>query len=589
MKNAGFKLWFFLSLFAVALCVAGNLCCSNQLAGGSEIGHSRVMGSLYEPCGRKIAVNADVRLRPASVVADTSGLSGVDAGTGKTDANGLYFFNNIDTGLYVVEGFDSADNRVLIQGVHLAAIDSLKVLGPDTLKPAGAIRGKIILSEGGDPRKVLVFCFGIDRFARVNLDGTFLFPDFARGTYTLRVLPLLAEYGVLDTSNIGVRSSDTTVLDSIVLPFTGIPTPKNVTVSYDTLRQIVTLRWSRADTNLVKGYNVYRRDIDSSFGQNPLNGLALIRYPAYTDTTVMQDHVYEYKVVAIDTGDNPGKMSAGATASVVSAFKLLKTFGGAGTAPGKFSEIRDIRLLKNHNLIALDYVGNRAEVFDTSGAYLFGWGSEGQDDGQFEDPESVTQDDSGFIYIVEMTGAGRVQKFDSMGQYVTSWTVGTYCKGVVYSEGRLFLASGNVPGMISIDLQTNGMTIKQMIGTAPAKIAIDAFSRLYVTDDSVKQIFIIDTTLSVLKTFQCGFQMSCPYGIALGPKGRIFITDPDQGRIIVLDSSGEFITKLVMSPILPGTTEAIEELRPHGLWFDEEGNLWVADKYFIRKYFIDLP
>jgi hypothetical protein len=592
MKSNRVALSVFLSALVSGLCIVCNLCCTTQVAGGTETGNGMVVGTLYEPCGERLAINADVRMRLASMLADTTGGAQNNAASGKTDAIGGYSFNSIDTGVYVLEGFDSANNRVLIKGVHVVSKDSTKALGPDTLKPAGAIKGKIVLSEGGDPRKVLIFSFGIDRFTRVNADGSFLFPGLAEGSYTLRILPLLPEYEVLDTTGIVVTSSDTTDVDSLLPRFTGIPTPKNVTISYDTLKQIVTLTWNRSDTALVKGYNIYRRETDSGFGQTPLNGTTLVRRDTgYTDTTPIQDRVYEYKVVAIDNGDNPGKLSTGATVIISSAFKALSSFGGNGTGPGEFTEISEIKWLKNGTLIALDYVGNRAVVFDSTGNFFTAWGAAGTGNGQFNTPVAVTEDDSGFVYIMEMLGTGRIQKFDGTGRHIASWTVGPYCRGVAWSGHKLYVTVSDTPGIKVVDLQTDSITRKSMIGTLPVKIAADTHSMLCLTDGIGKQIIIADSNAGVLGTVGSGSShVGDPGAIALGPKKRIYVADAGRGRVYVLDSAGIFVTKLTMVQSLSeSATQVSEDLRPRSLSFNSAGNLFVADKFFIRKYSITLP
>ena len=191
-----------------------------------------------------------VVIRPRTTLADTSrlGLSKrmADTASAVTDASGRFVIDSIDTGTYVIEAA-SGNNAVFIDSVVVKRTDSTLNLPPDTLKPAGAIKGVIRLSEGGDPRKVFVLAFGVDRFAGVEADGRFRFQGLAEASYRLRIISTLDNYGVVDTVTT-VRSADTTDLDTIELPFTGIPTVKGLTLIYDRLRQIVTLRWNRADT-----------------------------------------------------------------------------------------------------------------------------------------------------------------------------------------------------------------------------------------------------------------------------------------------------------------------------------------------------
>lgn len=403
------------SVVISGLCIPGDMSCTTRVAsmGGSETGHGMVAGILYEPRGATLAANADVRLRLASALADTSGIVRGDADSGKTDKNGAYSFASVDTGVYVVEGFDSADNRVLIQNVHVASKDSTRTLGPDTLEPAGAIKGQIDLSEGGDPRKVLILSFSINRLARVNTDGSFVFPDLAQGAYTIRILPLLADYDVLDTGGIVVKSSDTTDIGTISPRFTGVPIPKNISLSYDSLLEIVTLSWSKADPGLVKLYNVYRRNIDSNTVLSRIN-TSPVSDTVFRDSTGVQDMTYEYVVTAVGPTGIEGSQSAAVKVLIKSSFVLLKTIDVTklSTSIVKAISTPDNRLFvlcraPTSSLFVLD---SNYSVIDTIGA------------GLFSDPYDMAMDSAGEIFVVDnMTS--KVFTLDPKGTLVSQWSV----------------------------------------------------------------------------------------------------------------------------------------------------------------------
>jgi hypothetical protein len=57
----------------------------------------------------------------------------------------------------------------------------------------------------------------------------------------------------------------------------------------------------------------------------------------------------------------------------------------------------------------------------------------------------------------------------------------------------------------------------------------------------------------------------------------------------VFTSNGEYLTKLQLSQIPNGATQVSVENRLRGVSVNNEGNLLVADKYFIRKYKVSLP
>jgi hypothetical protein len=217
-----------------------------------------VAGILYNADGSR-AANATVHIRKKSTLADTSGILKkvfADSVTVTTDDSGKFAIDSLDTGTYVIEGSDGGNNLALNDSVVVPSdTDSTVVVPPDTLKPAGAIKGVIKLSEGGDPRKVFVLAFGIDRFARVNADGSFKFEKLAEGPYDLRLISSLANYDVLDTFGVPVQSEDTTDLGAIELPSN---VPNSLTASVDTLSKIVVLSWEKPEFINYTGYYVYK-------------------------------------------------------------------------------------------------------------------------------------------------------------------------------------------------------------------------------------------------------------------------------------------------------------------------------------------
>jgi hypothetical protein len=300
----------------------------------TQTGNPTVAGILYAPGGKAPAVHATVHIRKKSALADTVG-SGLgktltDTATVITNDSGIFHIDSLDTGTYVIEG-KNGNNLVLIDSVPVKSKDSTLTLPPDTLKPAGAIKGVIRLSEGGDTRKVFILAFGIDRFARVNADGSFKFSTLAEGKYDLRLISSLDDYGVWDTLNISVKSGDTVYMDTIILPFTGIPTPKNVSIAYDTLRQIVTLSWDKPTMGTkVQGYNVYRKSSDSTDFAEIKGGVV---DTVYQDSTGVQDQTYEYRVVVMDTNLTEGIKSEVDSVRVLPGFLIKDTLfkiGGYG-------------------------------------------------------------------------------------------------------------------------------------------------------------------------------------------------------------------------------------------------------------------
>jgi hypothetical protein len=308
-----------LFLFA-AVCGLVLTQCVGKLAGNStQIGNGMVAGVIYERDGKTPAKGAQVSVRkkvaPSSFPAGMMKRFADTAAATTTDGRGVFMIDSIDTGLYILQATDGANDFVMNDSVTVADPDSTVFLS-DTLKPAGVIKGVVALREGGDPRKVLVRVYPVAREAKVGTDGSFRFPDMAEGTYDLRVLSTLDEYGVIDTPGIRVKSSDTADLDTIELPFLDIPTLKNVAISYDTLKQRVTIHWNKPEAEVVKSVNVYRRAVDPVTAIfTPINFHPILD-TFFVDSLCDPNRTYEYRACAVDSNGDEGARSAGVKAHI---------------------------------------------------------------------------------------------------------------------------------------------------------------------------------------------------------------------------------------------------------------------------------
>jgi DNA-binding beta-propeller fold protein YncE len=96
---------------------------------------------------------------------------------------------------------------------------------------------------------------------------------------------------------------------------------------------------------------------------------------------------------------------------------MVAQWGGADysddpskTPEGKFYSncVNDLAVVKDR-VYVVDGCAHRIQVFDTEGKYLFRWGSEGEDPGQFRYPGGIAADLEGSLLVID-TGNTRVQK-----------------------------------------------------------------------------------------------------------------------------------------------------------------------------------
>jgi hypothetical protein len=285
--------------------------------GGTDTGNGRVTAMLYNPGGTP-AANAKVCFYRH----DNDPRPGHDSGvvdSVRTDANGNYSVT-LPADTYTITA--SSDSGLAFQD-SITAIRGDTVRPPrDTLRPAGSIKGVVRLEEGGDPTTVFILFMGTRTFTFPDdTTGTFTSDSMAAGTYRVRILTTTPNYRTLDTTLRVIAGTQNVLPGPLVLQYTGIPTPKNIRIVYDTMKQIVTLLWDSANASLVSSYNVYRRNVGlntvlARINTSPVTGTS------YRDSTGVQDSVYEYSVAAVNASASEGTKSVAMQVTVVSGFTL---------------------------------------------------------------------------------------------------------------------------------------------------------------------------------------------------------------------------------------------------------------------------
>jgi hypothetical protein len=471
-----------------------------HVGNSTQTGNGMIAGVIYNKDG-SFARNAKVTLRKKKSLADTSGvllkkLAAPDTAAATTNDSGKFVIDSIDTGVYIVVGTDGGNNLSQNDSVPVKNKDSTVALPPDTLKPAGAIKGVINLSEGGDPRKVIVLAFGVDKLARVNTDGSFKISFLAEGKYDLRLISTLDNYGVLDTLNIHVKSADTTNLDTIQIPFTGIPTPKGLRISYDSLVQIVRVSWNKIDSNLARGFNIYRRNTDSNTIFSQINSKQ-ITDTFYLDTTGIANLTYEYQIASVSKANMEGAKSAAISIKITSPIKFIKNIGTSGDGIGKYTLPSAIVADSNGILIA-DYSKGKILFYDTAGTFL-------KEITGLNNPIGLSIKNRNSIFVIEESGT--IKCIDSIGnvtfQISTTPSSGTNEWNLAIAQnGYLYvpdMANGQIIVFDSVGIQ------KSIIpATSPLNISFIQKNEIAVgsaSGDTSKKIFVVDTNGIILKNW----------------------------------------------------------------------------------------
>lgn len=352
-----------------AVIITGLNCGIKDTAGNSsETGNAAIVGMIYNSDGVSPAKEIPVVIRPKNSLPGIPSMeeSGNESEPDSvfTDNNGTFTFDaTLTPGTYAIEAI-SEGKAVFISPVNVEK-DSTIHLAPEKLKPVGAITGEIKLPEGGDTREVFILAFGIGRFVQADANGTFEFPSLAEGIYDLRFISADGTYGWLDVESVSVAAGETTVLDGITLPVSGIPAPENLTISYDTLHQVAIICWSRPDTAIIKSFNIYRWETGSDvMPEVPINRRPILD-TFYVDSTGLQDRRYEYAVASVD--ENASEMKSDPVVTTFASFFVLDTVYHNPVEGIDESQVKRI-LVGNNGDIYLQTIGT-VYIFDAAMQY----------------------------------------------------------------------------------------------------------------------------------------------------------------------------------------------------------------------------
>ncbi len=244
--------------------------------------------------------------------------------------------------------------------------------------------------------------------------------------------------------------------------------------------------------------------------------------------------------------------------------------GGCVPAPAKIC-----------NVYVADTFNHRVQEFNSSGAYLAQWGSQGSGNGQFNYPFGVATDSSGNVYVAD-TRNNRIQKFSNIGTYLAQWGI------TLYYQGNWYIAtdpSGNVyetddySGNHVKKFSSNGALIIQWGSTGNGNgglgsthgVATDSSGNVYVADSSGHRIVKFTSNGTFILTFGWGVldgqnkfeictasqtcqqigvagfgngQFNMPEGIATDSSGNVYVAGGyNDNRIQKFTSSGAYITQ----------------------------------------------
>lgn len=276
-------------------------------------------------------------------------------------------------------------------------------------------------------------------------------------------------------------------------------------------------------------------------------------------------------------------------------------FGSSGSGNGQFFEPNGITTDSNGNIWIADTLNSRIQEVDAEGQFIRKFGSYGTGNGQFKWPRGVAVDPSGNVWVAD-TSNNRIQKFTSTGSFLLQFgSSGTGAGQFNYPQGIAADEEGNIwvvdrfndriqkfnsQGQFVSQFGSKGSAAGQL--HEPTAIAIDAEGKLWITDGVNQRVQRFNSEGKFIRKFgSAGSQdgeFQTPTGIAVDEDNVVWVADGGNHRIQAFTSQGKFLTKFGSA----GSGE--NQLKnPNGIVATPDGNLLIADSENsrIRKWQVD--
>lgn len=225
-----------------------------------------------------------------------------------------------------------------------------------------------------------------------------------------------------------------------------------------------------------------------------------------------------------------------------------------GPTDEPFNMPSDAAVGPDGNLYVLDGVNHRIVVYDADGKFRFKFGSRGGDLGQLLFPLGITTAPDGKVYVAD-SGNHRFQ---------------------------VFSADGNPLKVVPLPNTTSGMP------PDPTDVTVDSIrEQLYVVDNDNHKLHVYNLSNNSFEQVWGGpgqgrRQFRFPFLIDTSSQGYVFVVEPINTRVQVLNSKGKFVCFIGAWGVKPG-----QLFRPKGVVTFED-RVFVTDSYLGRVQIFDM-
>lgn len=251
----------------------------------------------------------------------------------------------------------------------------------------------------------------------------------------------------------------------------------------------------------------------------------------------------------------------------------LLVVGGPGRAPGQLDQPRASAVDKAGNLYVADTANKRIQKFAPTGQPLAAWG-----EGDLIEPLGLVVDSGGRIVVLD-SDPGWLKRYSPDGTLIDQFggPDGKFYHPralAIDAADNLYIADTGGARIVKYNGKGQEVAVIGERGTGPGQIAeptgvaVDPMGGVWVADSANSKLlrYRPDGGADVELPLPKANSVNGPH-LALTPGGSLVVSDPEGGRLIVLDSGGK----------VRGVVQSEGVKRPVGITVAPDGRLLVSD------------
>jgi YYY domain-containing protein len=308
----------------------------------------------------------------------------------------------------------------------------------------------------------------------------------------------------------------------------------------------------------------------------------LARFEAWTDLLTPVYRNPEIVLFAVKGVFSPGAATAPVRVEELAATTRRAEVLPPADVPGRLRQPRGAASDGRGRVWVADFGNQRIQLFGADGSPGLALGSRGSGPGQFNDPCGIAVSPSGLVFVAD-TWNGRVQVFDEKGVWQREWGGGFFGpRGIaVDSGGSVFVAdtgNGRIVRYDAFGHQEAAWGTEAGAGKLadPQGLVAAKDGKVYVADNGNGRVVVFDRNGGFVRAFDvAGWRratFSEPY-LALDPSGLLWASVPLEGEVRGYTPEGRLVTTLRGKDLPEG--QRFE--KPSGLALLPKGRLFVAD------------